>query len=46
MRLPLGDEDWIVGPGEITNFDTAVTHWFGPHRRCARRDTQHLRPTR
>ncbi len=29
MRLVLGDEDWILGPGEIAEFDTRTPHWFG-----------------
>lgn len=29
MRLLLGDEDWILGPGEIAEFDTTTPHWFG-----------------
>jgi transcriptional regulator with XRE-family HTH domain len=29
MRLVLGDQDWILGPGEVAEFDTKVPHWFG-----------------
>ena len=29
LRLILGDRDWILGPGEIAEFDTRVPHWFG-----------------
>ncbi len=29
MRLVLGDKDWILGAGEIAEFDTQVPHWFG-----------------
>ncbi|PZS30095.1 MAG: XRE family transcriptional regulator [Pseudonocardiales bacterium] len=29
MRLVLGDQDWILGPGEIAEFDTKTPHWFG-----------------
>jgi transcriptional regulator with XRE-family HTH domain len=29
MRLVLGDKDWVLGPGEIAEFDTQVPHWFG-----------------
>jgi transcriptional regulator with XRE-family HTH domain len=29
MRLVLGDHDWVLGPGEIAEFDTQVPHWFG-----------------
>jgi transcriptional regulator with XRE-family HTH domain len=29
MRLVLGDEDWVLGPGEVATFDTQVPHWFG-----------------
>ncbi len=29
MRLILGDQDWVLGPGEIAEFDTTVPHWFG-----------------
>jgi quercetin dioxygenase-like cupin family protein len=27
--LVLGDEDWVLGPGEIAEFSTQVPHWFG-----------------
>jgi transcriptional regulator with XRE-family HTH domain len=29
MRLVLGDDDWVLGPGEVAEFDTQVPHWFG-----------------
>jgi transcriptional regulator with XRE-family HTH domain len=29
MRLILGDRDWVLGPGEVAEFDTQVPHWFG-----------------
>jgi len=29
MRLVLGARDWVLGPGEIAEFDTQVPHWFG-----------------
>ncbi len=29
MRLVLGEQDWILGPGEIAEFDTKTPHWFG-----------------
>jgi transcriptional regulator with XRE-family HTH domain len=29
MRFVLGDDDWILGPGEVASFDTRVPHWFG-----------------
>ena len=29
MRLVLGDQDWVLGPGEVAEFDTTVPHWFG-----------------
>jgi transcriptional regulator with XRE-family HTH domain len=29
LRLILGERDWILGPGEIAEFDTLVPHWFG-----------------
>jgi quercetin dioxygenase-like cupin family protein len=29
MRLVLGDEDRVLGPGEVAAFDTRVPHWFG-----------------
>jgi transcriptional regulator with XRE-family HTH domain len=29
MRLVLGDQDWLLGPGEVADFDTQVPHWFG-----------------
>jgi transcriptional regulator with XRE-family HTH domain len=30
MRLILGDHDITMGPGESTEFDTGLPHWFGP----------------
>ncbi len=29
MRIVLGDEDWVLAPGEIAEFGTQVPHWFG-----------------
>ena len=29
LRLVLGDQDWVLGPGEVAEFDTSVPHWFG-----------------
>ena len=29
MRLVLGEQDWILGPGEVVSFDTSEPHWFG-----------------
>ena len=29
MRIVIGDEDWVLGPGEIAEFGTQVPHWFG-----------------
>lgn len=29
MRLILGHEDWVLGAGEVAEFDTTVPHWFG-----------------
>lgn len=29
MRLVLGDQDWVLSPGEVAEFDTNVPHWFG-----------------
>jgi transcriptional regulator with XRE-family HTH domain len=29
MRLVLGEQDWVLGPGEVAEFDTRVPHWFG-----------------
>jgi transcriptional regulator with XRE-family HTH domain len=29
MRFVLGDQDWVLGPGEVAAFDTTVPHWFG-----------------
>ncbi len=29
LRLVLGNEDWVLGPGEVAEFDTQVPHWFG-----------------
>ena len=29
VRLVLGREDWVLGPGEVAEFETQVPHWFG-----------------
>jgi transcriptional regulator with XRE-family HTH domain len=29
LRLVVGDEDWVLGPGEVAQFSTEVPHWFG-----------------
>jgi transcriptional regulator with XRE-family HTH domain len=29
MRLVLGDQDCVLGPGDVAAFDTRVPHWFG-----------------
>ena len=29
LRFVLGDQDWVLGPGEVAAFDTRVRHWFG-----------------
>ena len=29
MRFVLGDQDMVLGPGEVAAFDTKVPHWFG-----------------
>jgi transcriptional regulator with XRE-family HTH domain len=29
LRIVLGDQEFILGPGEIAEFDTTVPHWFG-----------------
>jgi transcriptional regulator with XRE-family HTH domain len=29
LRLVLGEQDWVLGPGEVAEFDTGVPHWFG-----------------
>ena len=29
VRLILGDQDLVLGPGEIAEFDTQIPHWFG-----------------
>jgi transcriptional regulator with XRE-family HTH domain len=29
MRLCLGEQDLVLGPGEVAEFDTRVPHWFG-----------------
>ncbi|MDA3146993.1 helix-turn-helix domain-containing protein [Leucobacter sp. UCMA 4100] len=30
LRLLLGDEEHLIGPGETAQFDSATPHWFGP----------------
>jgi mannose-6-phosphate isomerase-like protein (cupin superfamily) len=29
LRVVLGDQDLVLGPGEVATFDTLVPHWFG-----------------
>jgi hypothetical protein len=29
MRLILGDDDSVLGVGDVAEFDTSVPHWFG-----------------
>jgi transcriptional regulator with XRE-family HTH domain len=29
VRLVLGEDDWVLAPGEVAEFDTQVPHWFG-----------------
>jgi len=29
MRFVLGDQDLVLGPGDVASFDTKVPHWFG-----------------
>ena len=29
MRLVLGDQDLVLGQGEVVEFDTTLPHWFG-----------------
>jgi transcriptional regulator with XRE-family HTH domain len=29
MRFVLGDQDSVLGPGDVATFDTTVPHWFG-----------------
>ncbi len=29
IRLLLGDQDLVLGPGEAVDFDTRISHWFG-----------------
>ncbi|MDX6299444.1 MAG: hypothetical protein QOF53_658 [Nocardioidaceae bacterium] len=29
MRFVLGDQDTVLGPGQVAAFDTTVPHWFG-----------------
>jgi transcriptional regulator with XRE-family HTH domain len=29
MRLVLADQDWVLGAGQVAEFDTQVPHWFG-----------------
>lgn len=29
MRLILGDQDLVLSPGEVAEFDTTTPHWFG-----------------
>jgi transcriptional regulator with XRE-family HTH domain len=28
-RFVLGNEDWVLGPGDVAEFDTTEPHWFG-----------------
>ena len=29
VRLVIGERDWVLGPGEVAEFETRVPHWFG-----------------
>ena len=29
VRLVLGNQDWVLAPGEAVEFETQVPHWFG-----------------
>jgi transcriptional regulator with XRE-family HTH domain len=29
VRLVLGDQDWVLAPGDVVEFETQVPHWFG-----------------
>jgi transcriptional regulator with XRE-family HTH domain len=29
LRLILGNKDWVLGPGDVAEFDTDEPHWFG-----------------
>jgi transcriptional regulator with XRE-family HTH domain len=29
LRLVLGEDDWVLEPGDVAQFDTQVPHWFG-----------------
>jgi transcriptional regulator with XRE-family HTH domain len=29
LRVVIGEQDWILAPGEVAEFDTHVPHWFG-----------------
>ncbi len=29
MRLVLGEQDLVLGPGEVVEFETTLPHWFG-----------------
>ena len=29
LHLVVGDQDWVLGPGEVAEFSTQVPHWFG-----------------
>jgi transcriptional regulator with XRE-family HTH domain len=29
LRVVLGEEDWVLEPGEVVEFETQVPHWFG-----------------
>jgi transcriptional regulator with XRE-family HTH domain len=35
LRLILGDQDLVLGPGEAAEFETRVPHWFGSAGRGA-----------
>ena len=29
VRVVLGDQDWVLSPGDVVEFETQVPHWFG-----------------
>ena len=43
MRLVLADQDFVLGEGEVVEFDTRLPHWFGSTGEGPGRGAEHLR---
>ena len=42
LRLILGDDEHVLGPGETAEFDPRIPHWFGPAECCPSVEILHI----